>query len=312
MQIPSEKEILTYWDNSHTSPLLSVALITYNHDGFIAQAIESVLIQKTNFPFELIIHDDASKDNTQKIIKEYAVNYPNIIKPILQKENYWLGKGINATTTIVFPSAKGKYIAWLEGDDYWIDPLKLQKQVDFLEANEDYSICFHDIYASYPNKELEPDKFMEERYHKIKDKNNITYKDLLEQGNFINTCSVVFRNKNLVQPEYFRLSPVGDYLLHISNSLDSKIKKIEGRMGVYRRGIGVYSQLDSEAMGRKKIEYNIVLFAYLENFEDKKLIFNKILKELDILKQQSEAKCFRFIKKILFDLKNAIKNNLKF
>jgi len=97
-------------------------------------------MQKTTFPVEILLHDDASTDNTANIIREYEAKYPNIIKPIYQSENQY-SQGIGISMTYQFPRAKGKYIALCEGDDYWTDPLKLQKQVDFLEANPEYSLC---------------------------------------------------------------------------------------------------------------------------------------------------------------------------
>lgn len=130
-----------------TKPLVSISCITYNHELYIRDSLEGMLMQQCDFDFEILIHDDASTDNTQKIIKEYQEKYPNIIKPIFQKENqYSKGKrGFNATYN--FTRAKGKYIAICEGDDYWTDPLKLQKQVDFLEANNEFSFCAHYVNA---------------------------------------------------------------------------------------------------------------------------------------------------------------------
>lgn len=121
-------------------PLVSIDCITYNHAPYIRQCLESFLKQKTNFPFEILIHDDASTDGTADIIREYEERYPNIIKPIYQSENQY-SKAISISTKYNFPRAKGKYIALCEGDDYWIDPLKLQKQVDLLENNSDCSLC---------------------------------------------------------------------------------------------------------------------------------------------------------------------------
>ena len=112
--------------------LVSICCITYNHEKYIRDAIEGFLMQKTDFPFEVLIHDDASTDGTADIIREYETKYPDIIKPIYQTENQY-SKGIKISATYNYPRAKGKYIALCEGDDYWIDPYKLQKQVDFLE-----------------------------------------------------------------------------------------------------------------------------------------------------------------------------------
>ena len=119
--------------------MVSIRCLTYNHEPYIRQCLEGFIMHKTNFRFEAVVHDDASTDGTVAIIREYAEKYPNIIKPIYEIENQYskhdgsLGKIMNAACT-------GKYIAMCEGDDYWIDPLKLQKQVDFLESHSDYYV----------------------------------------------------------------------------------------------------------------------------------------------------------------------------
>ncbi len=128
-----------HWEND-ALPLVSISCITYNHENFIRAALEGFLMQETTFPVEILIHDDASTDETAAIIREYQQKYPDLIFPIYQTENQH-SKGIKISATYQFPRARGKYIALCEGDDYWIDPLKLQKQVDFLEANHEYGIC---------------------------------------------------------------------------------------------------------------------------------------------------------------------------
>ena len=112
--------------------IVSIITLTYNHEPYIRECLDGNLMQQTSFKFELLIHDDASTDNTANIIREYAAKYPNIIKPIYQTENQYSQK-VPIGCTYLYPRAQGKYIALCEGDDYWTDPLKLQKQVDFLE-----------------------------------------------------------------------------------------------------------------------------------------------------------------------------------
>ena len=132
-------------DEKFNPVLVSISCATYNHAPFIRQCFEGFLMQKTNFSFEILIHDDASTDGTADIIREYEKNYPEIFFPIYQKENQYSKKNIKGiNTTFNFPRAKGKYIALCEGDDYWTDPCKLQKQVDFLEANPNFNLCCHD------------------------------------------------------------------------------------------------------------------------------------------------------------------------
>jgi glycosyltransferase involved in cell wall biosynthesis len=235
----SQEQIISTWGNK-TQPLVSVTIITYNHELYIEQAIISVMAQVTNFPFEVIIHDDASTDNTQAIIKKYVQKYPQIIIPILQTENHWLGKGINATTTIVWPSAKGKYIAWLEGDDYWTDPYKLQKQVDFLEANPDFNICFHKVKV-LKDTELVDDWITNPPAEVT------TINHLIEFENYIRTPSVVFRNIALNFPSVFNATSICDYFLYVLLTQNGgKIKYFDDTMAVYRYGVGIHSNNTNE------------------------------------------------------------------
>src|SRR5690554_4195573 len=124
--------------------IVSICCITYNHSPFIRQCLEGFVKQETKFEFEVLIHDDASTDDTAEIIKEYERQFPGIIKPIYQKENQY-SKGIKGSKVFNFPRAQGKYIAFCEGDDYWTDPLKLQKQVDILEKNKHLSGSYHKV-----------------------------------------------------------------------------------------------------------------------------------------------------------------------
>ena len=141
MRSKTEQEIMENWGNSNT-PLVSVCCFAYNHENYIKDAIRGFLIQETDFSFEIIIHDDASTDKTKKIIRKYEKSYSKIIRPIYQKENqYSKGKRI---APIVIKQSRGKYIALCDGDDYWVDPYKLQKQATFLEKNSDYVITYHD------------------------------------------------------------------------------------------------------------------------------------------------------------------------
>ncbi|HEY2681202.1 MAG TPA: glycosyltransferase family 2 protein [Candidatus Udaeobacter sp.] len=123
--------------NASDRPTISVAVITYNHEQFIAQAIESVLMQETAFVVELIIGEDCSTDGTRRIVQAYAAKYPNVIRALLPEKNLGMARNYDA----VWQSCRGKYIAWLEGDDYWRTPQKLQKQVALMEANPHYSMC---------------------------------------------------------------------------------------------------------------------------------------------------------------------------
>lgn len=156
---------------SNTIPLVSIICHTFNHEKFISKTIEGFLSQKTNFLFEIIIHDDASTDKTKEIISSYYEKYPNIIVPIYQQENKH-SKRINIWTKYTFPAAKGKYIAICEGDDYWNDENKLQEQVNFLEQNENFSITWTNYSTLKGEVFGESNLKIEEKYFKI-DLNNI-------------------------------------------------------------------------------------------------------------------------------------------
>jgi len=126
-----------------TIPLVHTRTMTYNHENFIRDCIEGILMQKTTFPVQVLIHDDASTDKTAEIIKEYESKYPHLIKAFYQEENSYSMPDKHKRREVFMTWRIGKYEAICEGDDYWTDPLKLQKQVDFMEENPDCSLCFH-------------------------------------------------------------------------------------------------------------------------------------------------------------------------
>lgn len=142
LQIRSQSEIISQWKGAVDQPLVSIICDAFNHEKFISDAIEGFLKQKTNFPFEIIIHEDASTDKTASIIKQYEENYPLLIKPIYQTVNQYSNRSISHWCRFSYPKSRGKYMAICEGDDYWTDENKLQKQIDFLENNPDYVISW--------------------------------------------------------------------------------------------------------------------------------------------------------------------------
>jgi glycosyltransferase involved in cell wall biosynthesis len=208
-------------------PLLSIACITYNQEKYIGQCIDGFLMQKTSFPIEIIIHDDASMDNTAKILKEYADKYPDLITPIFQTENQY-SKGINPGFEFVFPECRGKYIAICEGDDYWTDPYKLQKQVDFLEANSDYVLSHTGGYRRI-EKRIEPwevwpiDGDVQEFFY---------------SGCLVRTCSALFVKSHL--SEYFIINQfckskiIGEWPLFAFYSTKGKFHYLSENMVVHR------------------------------------------------------------------------------
>ncbi len=137
----SEYDIMQNWARQYEAPIVTIRCITYNHERFIEKALDSFLMQKTNFPFEIIVHDDASQDSTANIIREYEKRYPTIMKPIYETENQY-SKHDGSLTKIVDSAIRGEYIAFCEGDDFWIDEYKLQRQYDFLKKNKMYGFCY--------------------------------------------------------------------------------------------------------------------------------------------------------------------------
>ena len=154
------------------TPKISIICNTYNQEKYIAQALDSFLMQKIDVPFEVLVHDDASTDRTPDIIREYEAKFPDIIKPIYQTENQY-SKKVPITAIIQLPRAKGKYVAFCEGDDYWTDPDKLRIQYEYMEANEDCSACCHAY--SMVDKE---GNLIEERYDFSED-GFVPFKNLL-------------------------------------------------------------------------------------------------------------------------------------
>lgn len=139
-----------------SKPLVSICCITYNHAPFIRKCLEGFLMQK-DVDYEILIHDDCSTDGTTEIVREYEAKHPDIIKPIYETENQYQKVGTSGIDMFNYRRAQGKYIAYCEGDDYWTNPLKLKKQVDFMEANPEYSVCF----TTFRNHVVKTDEYIE-------------------------------------------------------------------------------------------------------------------------------------------------------
>ena len=208
--------------------LVSIRCLVYNHEPYLRQCLEGFVMQKTNFRFEAIVHDDASTDGSAKIIREYAEKYPDIIKPIYETENQY-SKHDGSIGRITRAACKGKYMAMCEGDDYWIDPLKLQKQVDFLEKNLDYGM----VYTKCKRYDQNSDKIT-----CVWGGDKETFEDLCK-GNVIPTLTVMFR-KSLHEQYLSDINPtakgwkMGDYPLWLYLSKKSKVKFLNEVTGVYR------------------------------------------------------------------------------
>lgn len=240
-------------------PLVSVSCITYNHKKYIRDAIESFLMQRTDFPIEIIIHDDASTDGTTEIVKEYEGKYPNLIYPIFQKENQY-SKGIKPLFEYVFPKTRGKYIALCEGDDYWIDSYKLQKQIKLLEENSEYSMCFHNAYIVWEGKKKKR-KFCD------CDKSLYNTIDLIEKNWFIPTQSIVYRKNDFEYKEWMNFVFGGDYVLQLFLSTKGDIYYIDEVMSVYRMHRKGLSESKMPLYHNVKMVDRLSYFNYYTNFK---------------------------------------------
>lgn len=216
-------------------PLVSVCIQTYQHKDFIAECIESAIKQKTNFPFEIIIGEDDSTDGTREVCKEYSEKYPHLIKLFLRSEKdkiYVYGQKTGRHNYIEnLKTAKGKYIALLDGDDYWTDEQKLQKQADFMEANPGCSLSYHKIFYQdiFKTPEEKPGSFWQDPNIRF------TIQAFFEHECFISPVSCMLRKKNIEEmPSWFYEVPILDLPLFLYNALKGDIGFIPETMGVYR------------------------------------------------------------------------------
>lgn len=302
------------------TPLVSICSITYNHAPYIRECIDGFLMQKTNFPIEIIINDDCSTDGTTEIIKEYAAKYPNIIHPIYHDENQYQ-KGIRGMfQKFVIPHARGKYIALCEGDDYWTDPLKLQKQVDFLESHPEYSMVFHNAIVHYEDG-LKPSD-ISVFANKINDDSatfqnhllaNLETRDyeVLEYAKswFTPTASVVFKSKCLQSIYTKKISECqdfyfGDIPLWFTCGMQGKIFGIKEPMSCYRiQNTGINRTVNSVPAHKRLKVYR----AYISIFPDpiKNFYIKKTAKEaifaVSALKKGDIEEAIKILK-ICFDI----------
>lgn len=251
--------------------IVSIRCSAYNHEAYIRQCLEGFVMQQTNFRFEAVVHDDASTDGTVAIIKEYAEKYPDIIKPIYETENQY-SKHDGSLGRIINSHMRGKYIAMCEGDDYWIDPLKLQKQVDFLEAHPDYVMCCSDAIIETPTEQLDWC-----RYHQNQ---TIPTEDIIKHGGlFVQTATLLFKKElrlnNYDYPEAAKRCHVGDFPLQIYAALKGKVYWFAEKQAVYRYGWG-----ESWTNRFKKLDINTRL--------------KRMRSEIDMLKSFDELSNYKY------------------
>lgn len=251
-------------------PLVSISCITFNHAHYIRKCLDSFLEQETGFKFEILIHDDASTDGTEEIIREYEARYPSIIKGLYEVENQWI-KGRRGSAVFNFPRAKGKYIAMCEGDDYWTDNLKLQRQVDFLETHPDYIMVAENGLV----KDLVKNK--EYLFNKENVSHDVSMLELIEKRRFP-TASVLFHKSGLEGSHSLKVT--GDTILWVFLSKKGKIKFLPYSSSVYNRGehglvLGTHKYKWAELMEEWNNEIKGLMPANFDNEIFKQRNFNE-------------------------------------
>lgn len=288
--------------------LISIICITYNHEKYIEKAINSFLMQKGNIIFEIIIHDDASTDKTSEIVKKFERKHPKIIKGIYQSENqYSKGKKVFLEA---LKYASGKYIANCEGDDYWTDPYKLQKQITYMESHNDCSMCVHSAITINENGK--------KCLRKIQPSNNdrdYYVEEIIKKGGGLFSTNSFFERRSISmnKPLFYYTSPVGDYPTMIHSSLNGYVHYMSDNMSAYRIGVsgGWSEKIKNDTEKRSK--HAKALIDMLDEVNE--ITNNKFNDTIQFKKKEIEFKLIIDLKKF-----NLIKNkeninfykNLKF
>jgi glycosyltransferase involved in cell wall biosynthesis len=225
-------------------PKVSVLITTYKHEKFIAQTIESALMQETRFPFEIVIGEDCSPDDTRRIVEAYQRDHPDTIRLIARERNLSSGNFV-----ATYAECRGTYVAILEGDDYWTSSDKLQSQADALDAHPEWVLCFHTVRIVRDDRSKPPHAFPQ------LEKEAFTLDDILKK-NFIPTCSVMFRNGVIGQfPEWYFSLPIGDWPLFIMLAQHGELGYLNRVMADYRRhSEGLWTRMDDFSQAERSLE----------------------------------------------------------
>ncbi len=263
-------------------PVVSICCATYNHVHFIRQCLDGFVMQKTDFPFEVLIHDDASTDGTQDIIREYEAKYPDIIKPIYQKENQY-SKGVRVSLVYNYSRVRGKYVALCEGDDYWTDPYKLQKQVDFLENHPDYVMCSHQ-FNQYWQEEGRLEEIADPHFKGA----DYDLPNLIGGRWLTQTLTVMYRRSALNLQDYEKYGMSMDMILFYALLKQGKGYCFPDVMAVYRchKG-GVWSEVSLNKQRLMEFKARIAIYNKEQSYEAALFLayqFAKALSRLLLLK----------------------------
>lgn len=251
----TQEEIISKWPKEWTTPLVSIRCLTFNHDAYISQALDGFLMQETDFPFEIVVHDDASTDKTADIIRQYEAKYPKIIKPIYETENQY-SKHDGSLRKIMNAACHGKYIALCEGDDYWTKKYKLQKQIDFLEKNTRYSASAHQSIIIGNSK----------GFFRKNVPQSITINDLVSNSRFFHTASFVYRREQIFSlPNTEKNVISGDKLLFLKASVFGPIYFFEEDMCIYRK----HNKGASSTTSIKNMKLDLNIIPYMKTIYPK-------------------------------------------
>ena len=244
-------------------PLVSVKVVTYNHAAYISRCIESILMQKTTFPFELVIGEDCSTDGTREIVLEYAQRYPDIIRVVTSESNV----GMRANSARILPICQGEYIAFCDGDDYWIDPLKLQKQYEAIVKYNAVLVTHSTLMVFYENKKMSG----ESKMRRAKNKSGfLDLDDIISHRTPFQTSSIFLRSEIIKKlPDWYFQLAIGDYPLKVISAQLGKIYYIDEIMSVYQKGVSGsftnrYSANSTQEMEREKGE--LKMYPYLDAY----------------------------------------------
>ena len=213
--------------------MASISCLTFNHGAYIRQALDSFLMQKTNFEYEILVHDDASTDGTGDILREYGEKYPDKVRPLIQKENQY-SQGIdNISGAFNFPRVRGKYIFMCDGDDYWLSPDKMQKQVDYLEAHPECTLCIHSAKIHLVGRALTEGQMRPYRGNRV-----ITPEEIVDKPSGYAMSSMAFPSRLVKKlPDYYVDCPVGDTPLQMMAAAHGSGYYMDEPMSAYRVGV---------------------------------------------------------------------------
>ncbi len=247
--------------------MVSVCVVTYNHGKYIGTCLDHILGQNRDFRIEVLIHDDASTDNAQEVIRSYQERYPDIIKPILRTENQY-SKGItNISGAFNFPRAKGKYVALTDGDDYWCDPDKLKKQVEYMEANPGCVFTFHSAKVVTEDGSLVNGELM----RPYKQSRVVKPEELVDKTVGSPFASFLLRREIVEKlPDYYVDCPVGDRPLELMAAAAGDSYYFDEPMSVYRFSIGgswTQSQMTGDYVKKQK-KFALDLFRMYRSFDE--------------------------------------------